>query len=438
MALIDFSPGLQALGKMFENNIKQQTDMLEKAMAIKKENDLLKFNQIAVSSLSDVTDEKDLNNMYYMLFDLANQMKVPDKGVQTLQTLYQQKTNQIEYNKKEKDALEKINLLKNTNTFKEYNNTVAPINKVVDDLQLQGFSNQQILNYVNQLNNVEKKRTMSYDYNASKYTYYENFASDRVSSQGVGKIIYKKNGKYYFENEQEPITDPTIIALYESKEKEVKEELYTRLLRYKQLKSMEDKPEPTVDETTTYKAYNSTMNAAGSYIGTHYARNIDMQISKDGKNPMLKYGLVITKQPLSSSILTGDNPNQTAFTETEIEGMKSLTTVGDMNPAKAVTIYNVIKEGYFTTRKHKVGNEWVERNLKNPADFPEKDFTKIDDVVTQIVPHIYIDPLSQEPTIDREAFKQIMHKYHIYQKQDQDFFFNAAIIKSQIPFYDKK
>ena len=229
MQTITFTPGLQAIGNLFENKFKMDVDLVERQKKIEKENDILKFNNLAYSTISQITDENDLLDKINLLNQYAGEKGITNEVNSTITNLMNIKNKQIANYKEEKIANDLINQYSNDGGYKEYNGQILKSDEIFKDMLINGIDKKVALDTFKGLNDANLIQSVNNQ--GGKYIYSENLKSKGAESKGVTREIKRIGSKVVWVDNNEEVTSPYILDQFAKEQNRVISDIESRIRR---------------------------------------------------------------------------------------------------------------------------------------------------------------------------------------------------------------
>lgn len=227
MALIDFTPALQAIGKMFEDKGKMELDLFEREKKIQEENKILKFNSLLTNAFSNVNDEKDLLEKTNLLTAYANENGILDKVSNNISLVANSKSKQLQFAKEEKILDDIIKEEMNNGGFREYNGKILHSKDIISNMMAEGLDKKVIIQKYKEL--APANLTQSLNYLGGKYIYSENMRTKGAESEGINREIIYKNGKILWADNKQEVTSPYIRDMFDKERDKVIEDYERRI-----------------------------------------------------------------------------------------------------------------------------------------------------------------------------------------------------------------
>ena len=192
MALIDFTPGLQAIGKMFEDKGKMDLDLYQRQKQLDEENKILKFNNLMYQALSNIKDEEQLLEIGSQLNNYAVQNKIVDKVGSLLNTSLDMTNKKIQYRKQDEMQTNQLNLLKESDGVIELNGQIGTYKDLISNLESSGYKKNLILENLKLAKPVQYLKDVVYDNN--KWYVIDYIRTDtQIKEIGKAEIIDEKD-----------------------------------------------------------------------------------------------------------------------------------------------------------------------------------------------------------------------------------------------------
>lgn len=228
MPLIDFAPGLQALGKMFEDQGKMELDLFERQKKMQEENKLLKFNSLLTNAFSNVSDEKDLLEKTNLLTAYANENGILDKVSNNISLVANSKSKQLQFAKEDKILDDVIKEEMNNGGFREYNGKILHSKDIISNMLSEGLDKKVIIQNFKEL--APANLMQSLNYLGGKYIYSENMKTKGAESEGTNREIIYKNGKILWADNKQEVTSPYIRDMFDKERDKVIEDYERKIM----------------------------------------------------------------------------------------------------------------------------------------------------------------------------------------------------------------
>lgn len=362
LSLIDFTPGLQSLGNMFENKSKMELDLYERQYQLEKQNKLLKFNNLLSTTFANIQDEEELLEKTNLFTAYANQNNILDEVSNNISLIANSKNKQIQYAKEEKALESIVNEKINSGGYREYEGKILQSSDIINKLKANKVSNKEIINIYDKLNEAKYSYSIAGEGNKAKLVaglktdtnFMDLGEYDITDKNGIGYI--KSNGieRKLTPDEQEEYNKYRSKAFSQSMQLENLNISYQRLNNDKSI----EKEKNLLKNNMEYKA-------------SEIAR----------KTRLLKNNLIYDSDNIFVNYFAGDE-------------------AGQFNSATLKTLVNNINGIVETTQiKNKKGNNINLKDLVSVLKFYD----------------------TSDKEIYRSKLKELMHKNYIYNEDVIDY-----------------
>jgi len=184
MELVSFAPGLEALGKLFETQGKMQVDLFERTKKAEEENKILKFNNLAYSSLNQATNEKELLEKSNLLTSIAQEQGIYNSVGNLINNYANNRNNLFKIQKEEKTADTLLEEYKTSGGYKVYNGQITHSKDIINDIKGRGIDSKIALDIFTKLDDkVQLQQTVQHQ--NGKYMYVENLRGNDTEAKGI-------------------------------------------------------------------------------------------------------------------------------------------------------------------------------------------------------------------------------------------------------------